>query len=371
MLNRTQHVLLPFLLLFAASCATTTATTNVHRAPWISFKGAKTVAVDVTTTCSDVVRGPDKVDKSLVKVGGKADLGPVSAGASFGISVMVLAEQSSACTDDYASSAKAIITKLLSDRLVAQGYQVVQEGADQTLHANVDLSRSRTVDLSSEREDKPEFHPCADHCGTAKCLQFSVKGLTELNGVFVGPTLPKVSEQRVERKVSESALAVEDQVFDQNEPGTKYEFVCAPAEARKFQDPSNYNWAKGMTGVLRWLNNSSHYMLQPYDEQYGQKLFKVSDSDDTDAGLDAGKAGNWQLALEKFNAAAAASALNDPKKKEGKARAIFNVAAATMQLGDLAKARELAEESRRVNPSSESDDLIKEIIRRVEDIQKL
>jgi hypothetical protein len=356
-------------MLLAVGCATTSARTEVQRAAWIAFKGAKTVAIDVKVSCADVWRGPNLVDKQLVSASGS--LGPAS--ASLGISTKVLEERTSVCTDDYADRGRARVLEIMKSHLAREGYQAVEAGspADQTLSGEITFRRVRSLAFQTEVKDKPEdaYKACAQACGRPVCLQYKVDGYSEMDGHFTGPALPGVDTQTVARQESSSALRQEEPYSI--ELGERHDLICGPQEAGRLQDESMFNWGKGLGANLAWLDQTSNYMLHNYKEKFDVKLFKVKDCETNKSGLDLAKANDWADALAQFTAALQELAQKRPDDVEAKARAQYNIAAVTMELGDLKKAMDLVSESSATKATDEARKLADEIKRRVEDLAKM
>jgi len=139
---------------------------------------------------------------------------------------------------------------------------------------------------------------------------------------------------------------------------------------KSFFNEKNYDWMGAMQGVLRWLDMTYQYMLAPHYEDLKIKLFKV-DVGDSEKGLEAAKNKEWGKAYQYFVSARELQAKTEPDDYKTLARLCCNAGAALMETGDLEGARKLLSQSQSYKSSSEAEDLMKEIDRRLADRIKM
>jgi hypothetical protein len=354
----------------SSGCATTSTTTQVQRAPWVSFKGARTVAVELAVRCVDLDIGPELVKKVASRSDGKTEsfLGTVSMTAE--LSSMVPVERESECDSEFAAAAADGMRRHLSAHLASQGYSVVDGGGavDATLHGNILLKRSWSVTRWGERKDSKDDNRCQKLCGVPTCNSYLLKGYVVFEGQFTGPAIPGVKTNSMTRRDEESALWAEEEYG--LTPGTRTEFACSDDAARKWFEPKYQRWDRGLQRTLGWVDAMGAHLLRPYKEKVELDLFKV-DSKDGTAGIDAAKKKNWKTASERFNQAVDTWVAKHPKDTKVQAKLYYNLAVSQMELGDLEAARRSVDQSLGLSSTSEARELLKEIGARAEDRLKM
>ena len=326
----------------AVGCAPTKASSTVHRAPWIAFKGAKTIAVEYAVSCADSTK-PDGKDAVTASCAGS----------------------------DVERNVGGSVYNVLLSRLRSRGYQVVNGGpADQTLRATLRLTRYREVAKWGDQKDDKDDQRCKAVCGTPTCKNFLITGNLVLRSVFVGPLVGGKYEQTVERDYDFPALHVAQN--GEGADGKRYGLACSSRDADRYLNEDQFNWNKASGDLVTWMGGSFEPMFSPHTENYEVALFEVDDIPEAVRGVEQGKAGQWNDALTSFSAGLAkltsAGTSADP---EMHARLLYNLAACEMTIGKLEDAQAHVTESRRVQSCDEAEELEKEIHERLVDREKL
>ena len=348
------------------ACATTKTSTKVQRAPWLSFKGAKTVAIDAQWKCVDVWRGPNAAPPETVEAE-KVDLGigTLSFGAS--ISTGKLAERRVSCDgSDFLATVRETTMMLLQRHLATQGFTVVEGPADRVLAAAIQVERVRQVEKWSDREDTPPKgkdkgdQTCASLCGSSECGNYGANGAVVLQSMWIAPALDLGLEQVVDRNYTFDSL--DDMGF----------VACSHADAaQKYEDDRVFQLDAGRRSMLEWLDFTFRYMYGRYEEEYDVILFDTDETKEAERGVELAKEHQWARAYEYFTVAMAEIEEKMVDDDELRAQICYNAAAAAMNTGELEKALELAERSHQIFPQSEAADLVKEVERRIMDRHKL
>ncbi len=357
------------LVLATSGCGTTKARTQVQRAPWISFKGAKTVGLDLKAECTDLwilpTKGERKLHEEASEGGGSVGGVGVVGQSLLRVSTTERVREEADCSGTpFAQRALAQVRQTLRGRLASQGYQVVDGPADRSLSATLRSYRSRDLEAWGRQRDSKKDTACQQTCGRSECIKFRWLASASLKGDFAGPDMPPGEPQTVDRAIEHNALRA---------PGGQTEITflgCdAAAEVPRLRDEGKYDFDGAMAANLKWLADSSQYMLTPYREDYDVVLFdSVNGAPTLEVGLAAAKAKKWSVAaatfqrdLEKLPATA------EPKDR---ARLLHNLAASLMSAGKVDQARAKANEAVSLVDDADMRNLAREIQRRIVDAKK-
>lgn len=350
-------------------CSTTSTKTTVKRAPWISFKGAKTVSIESQVKCVDAWAGPETVTHTTER-SREGALGKVSLTTSVNTGELAV-RQESCDSDPFFSQVQAQLMSDASTHLQRLGYSIVPRGQGQhSLVITGTVTRYRELSRRGERKDTEQDKTCAKTCGAPTCQTYQLAGRVLLNVVYVGPELPAVPQQKVERQNNFIGLANPDPNESINvmtmDVGKRSYAVCNEGQARGLLTESAFVWPRGAQEMAKWLRDSYVRMFSAYTEEFKCPLFKIKGSDENAAGLEAAKSGNWNGALEQFS-----KAMGKLTDKEQKAQAAYNAGVAAMNLSQLDKAKDLLHVSSDLFPTDESSKMLEEVYRRYVDSHKM
>lgn len=333
------------------ACGSTQKTvTDVRRAPWVSFKGARTVRVELATNCAEISQGPFK--ETVTK----------SVGIGIGTATMQttggLSTRTSSCgaQGTRARSIVDAVNKQMISYLVRRGYQVVAGQADGVLRAQIDLEFYRKVEMASEITDTAQSKTCEKKCGASKCILGEGEGGVRLHIALSGPPPGPGRPESLDKTVAWDGFRAPDRLTNENRF-----VVCRPSDLSGWLDDSRYDWQAPSQKLVTWTGDMLGRALMPYSEEYKLALFTIKDSPETERGLAQAKMLQWREAHKAFDAALATLSDTAPDETEKLARAMYNVAAMHMQLGDFEAARDLAEQSLSMEESSKTKELLEEI----------
>lgn len=356
-------------LVALAGCGTRSVTTKVERAPWISFKGKRTIALELPNyRCLEGQLGPEFEWKVLEHTVGEGLLGGESIRKQ-----NMLKERWTACDSDFAVRMRSALRTQMEARLSEAGYQVVDSGANDVLRVTATVRRAIQIDRAGGKpkleEYKPAENPCPESCGKPACYWWDHKAYIEIEFSAHSDEAKPGAKPDVYR--NGGALAGSGGRYAQIAQNIGPEYTCTVEDAHEMFDRSRYDWEHAEDRALVWSEQVFGYMLMPYVEDYELRLYDVKELADGAAGLQAAEMKQWDVAAEAFKRASEAQAKSQPTELEARAQVLYNLAAMLMQTGALEKARQVLAESSALKELRYTPDLDREVQRRIADTGRM
>lgn len=314
-----------FVLATAAGCASTSSIdSTVVRAPLISFFGHPEVHAQFNTACTWRTIGPEE-----------------------GV------ENTGSCTATYAENLPRQIEAAATTTLRRGKFRVGHRGTPLVGHLSVTAG---TQVLLTTLTDTKRNNTCAKLCGRPSCLRPSPLGALRVRATFVGPRGLAPGRDTVERDITFTAPLL-----------ARVDPVCSRADARRWHEMKRYNWGAAIESTVGWYRDAFATILLPHKEQFDLEFFPMEIPEGA-RGLAAAEQRRWDAALLDFGQALALA--QDERADEQVPRIRHNIGVALMELGRLDEALEHAQRAHELSKASASQDLIKEIMRRISDRAK-